>query len=111
MVGPYLIISLALGHADYPINPALGVPGYPDCVQTNPGFNMVDTRVNEATLSCAQVSTSSFISKIAKNRQKSPPSRFARNLPPLPLFPHLPPETRRSLFACVARSELFFSSR
>ena len=108
MVGPYLIISLALGHADYPINPALGVPGYPDCVQTNPGFNMVDTRVNEATLSCARsvrVALFQKSPKIAKNR---PHLALPVTFHPYPFSPtFLPKRAARSSHASLAPN--FFS--
>lgn len=46
----------ALGHGgDLPLNPDLGVPGYPDCEQTLPRHLLgSDAAANEKTLRCAQ---------------------------------------------------------
>jgi lysophospholipase L1-like esterase len=50
-----LALALLSGHAygmDLPINPALGVPGYPDCVQTGPITG--DVEANARTLRCGR---------------------------------------------------------
>lgn len=51
-----VVAPLCWAHDGLPVNPALGVPGFPDCVQTNPHFRVatdMDVDRNAHTLRCA----------------------------------------------------------
>lgn len=56
--------ALASAHGDFPVNPSLGVPGYPDCVRAHPELNLnVDDAAHD--LVCSQKHAPAAAVKIA----------------------------------------------